>query len=679
MRSLSSSVVLALVLVAASCGALFAVTTATWRVATDEDFTKGNLENVVYSSAGELALGLRTTRVESGEISVWSSAVDAKGAVYFGTGNRGKVLRYEAGKLTEAYATGELVVSCLAADSAGNVYAGTLPEGRVFKIPASGAPALLAKLPEAYVWALAVGPGDKLYAGTGPKGKVYAIAPDGKFEPVLDSKDDHVLAVAAAADGTVYAGTSNNGLLLRVRPGKPADVVYDFDEQEVRAISVQGDALLVAANKAKKFEPDKFVKKLKKAVERAKEEGAGGEAGESPFADLFDGALYRVGARGDVRPLFTLQKTYVTSLAVDKSGNAFLTTGDEGKVYRVQPDGTSFLLFDFNENQATTAAVVGGRLAFVATANSGVVYAVEEGQPEKGAFTSEVKDAKFFSQWGTLSWNAVGRVAVSTRSGNSALPDATWSEWSAPLTASGAGVTSPAGRFLQFRITWSEDKAAVVRWVLLNYLRSNQQPRVAELAVEGVDPDAAFAGKAKESNEVAIKWKADDPDGDTLVFNVFYQREGTTDWLPANAEPITRKELKWDTTLVPDGWYAVKVVASDERMNPPDAALAHAKVAKPVLIDNRKPSIGALAVAEDLGVTGVAEDTGSNIARIEYSVDGKEWHFIYPEDGLYDQKSEKFGFSLKGAGLGMGRHFVTVKAYDAAGNVAVQQEGFGVK
>ncbi|MDB5309370.1 MAG: Fibronectin type domain protein, partial [Gemmataceae bacterium] len=72
-----------------------------------------------------------------------------------------------------------------------------------------------------------------------------------------------------------------------------------------------------------------------------------------------------------------------------------------------------------------------------------------------GTFTSQVFDAAGSATWGTATWTASvpagTTLTVQTRSGNAATPDGTWSSW-APV-ANGGQVTSPAGRYLQYRVT----------------------------------------------------------------------------------------------------------------------------------------------------------------------------------------------------------------------------------
>src|SRR5947209_7731645 len=76
-----------------------------------------------------------------------------------------------APKLSEIYKTGEQYIWSSAADASGNVYLGTGPEGKVFRVTAAGQGSQLAKLAELNVTTLAIGRNGELFAGTSPDGK----------------------------------------------------------------------------------------------------------------------------------------------------------------------------------------------------------------------------------------------------------------------------------------------------------------------------------------------------------------------------------------------------------------------------------------------------------------------------------------------------------------------------
>src|SRR5690606_11500945 len=80
-----------------------------------------------------------------------------------------------APKLSEVFATGESFILSTARDAAGNTFLGTGPNGKVFRVDATGKGSLLADLAELNVSAIAVAPTGEVFAATMPDGKVYRI------------------------------------------------------------------------------------------------------------------------------------------------------------------------------------------------------------------------------------------------------------------------------------------------------------------------------------------------------------------------------------------------------------------------------------------------------------------------------------------------------------------------
>ena len=68
------------------------------------------------------------------------------------------------------------------------------------------------------------------------------------------------------------------------------------------------------------------------------------------------------------------------------------------------------------------------------------------------------------------------------------------------------------------------------------------------------------------------------------------------------------------------------------------------------------------------GVAGEATDAIGPIARLELAIDGGEWRMFFPDDDLFDTRTERFAEDL--TTLAAGSHIVAVRAYDAAGNQA---------
>src|SRR5829696_9516916 len=90
-------------------------------------------------------------------------SIDANGAITL------------APKLTEIYKTEQPYIWSSAIDASGNVFLGTGSDGRIYKVSTGGNGAMFADLAELNVTALAVGKAGELFAATSPDGKVYKL------------------------------------------------------------------------------------------------------------------------------------------------------------------------------------------------------------------------------------------------------------------------------------------------------------------------------------------------------------------------------------------------------------------------------------------------------------------------------------------------------------------------
>jgi hypothetical protein len=130
--------------------------------------------------------------------------------------------------------------------------------------------------------------------------------------------------------------------------------------------------------------------------------------------------------------------------------------------YRIVPTGTSFQFY-VDGVLRTTIAIAFPAATPVRVAVSSVTGVLEvdtvtiESYAASGEFLSAVFDASRVATWGTVNWTAAvpagTTMIVETRSGNTAAPDGTWSAWAA--ASNGSTVTSPAGRYLQYRVRFT--------------------------------------------------------------------------------------------------------------------------------------------------------------------------------------------------------------------------------
>jgi hypothetical protein len=123
---------------------------------------------------------------------------------------------------------------------------------------------------------------------------------------------------------------------------------------------------------------------------------------------------------------------------------------------------------------------------------------------------------------------------------------------------------------------------------------------------------------------------------------------------------------------VADGWYEIKVVASDRADNPAETALEASKISDPILVDNTAPVIEKVQVqvkaGGDVEVRFAARDATSRLTAAAYTVDSAdEWRPLAPTDGLFDGKRKEFRFTI--GKLLPGPHRLALRAADEAQNI----------
>jgi hypothetical protein len=396
---------------------------------------------------------------------------------------------------------------------------------------------------------------------------------------------------------------------------------------------------------------------------------------------------------------------------IDNDGSLLVGTGTEGKVFRLSGDPARATLLMRAAARQVTALVrdSAGRIV-ASTSNPGKVFALSSGRAQSGTYESDVRDAGTVATWGAIRWRATaaaGEVEISTRTGNTATPDETWSAWSKPYAAAaGEKMTSPNARYLQWRAVLKQ--SAVLTSVTAAYLPRNLRPVVTsitvhppgtvfqrpfstgELEIAGFEENTSDGRSQQQQNQPSTTpgppapglgrkvyqkglqtfvWKADDDNDDRLQYDVFYRREGETGWKTLKQglwDPI----LVWDTTSVPDGTYYVKVAASDAPSNSPDTALTGDMESVSFDVDNTPPVIEIQPAAKTTGKPSVrftVRDEQSAVSRVEYSLDASRWRVAYPVDGIADSRREDFVITLEDGDTGRS---VIIRATDAMNNVA---------
>jgi hypothetical protein len=718
------------------CAGLIAATPTFWTVSTQGDFLKGDVEDLSIDSDGRMFPGPSASLVaETAAPFLWTVVAGPDGTLWAGSGNEGHVLKVgKDGKLSTFFDATELEVHALAPAPDGGLYVGTSPDGKVYRVAADGTSKVFFDPEDKYIWALAVDKSGNVFAATGDKGVIYKITPDGKGERFYKTNAANVVSLAFTKKGELIAGTESPGRVFRIDEAGKAFVLMESPFREIHAVRLAEDGTIyaVAVTGSQGSEgrvpdvptpeparpPVPSVSTEITAI--AVMEGPVGSTSTAPAPRSprrgGRGAIYRIRPDGLWDAMWDSGDDAPYDLVIEPSGSLLVGTGTEGKIFRITGDPARATLLARASARQVTALLrePSGRIVGAAS-NPGKLFALSPTPARRGTYESDVRDAGTVASWGVIRWRASaapGEVTVSTRSGNTATPDETWSPWSKPYeSANGEQIVSPNARYLQWRAVLAAHNSSqlpVLTSVTTAYLPRNLRPEISsitvhpagtvfqrpfstgELEIAGFEdntsdgraqsqPAASASAQAGPGPSLGRRiyqkglqtfvWKADDENDDRLQFDVMYRREGEAGW-KALHRGLTDPIFVWDTTSVPDGTYFIKVAASDAPSNSPGTALVGEFESVSFDIDNTAPKIDVLPSARAEPRTTIAfvvRDDQSSVQRVEYSLDASRWRVVYPKDGIPDSRREEFEVSLDATESGRS---VIIRATDAMNNVS---------
>jgi len=723
----------------------FAEGTRTWEQSKFEELIKGTAKGIALRSEGGLELApafkaLATTP----STYIWSIASDSAGNIYAAAGSPARVYRITPdGQSTTIFEPQELQVQALVVDKKGIVYAATAPDGKVYRLEETKGAA--AKAPakaswsatpyfdpgSKYIWDIVLDSAGALYIATGDHGEIYRVSANGQHSLFFKSDEVHIRVLALDPRGNLIAGSDGSGLIYRIAPNGEAFVLYSAAKKEITALAIDGAGNIYAAAAGEK-RPESAMPQMGITLSPAQSSPASGgnititaapAAPVTPFPAPGLGAsggseIYRIAPDGAPSRLWASREDLVYALAFDQHGRLVAGTGNRGHIFAINGIDDFTDLIKASATQITAFAAAPGGGLYASSSNLGKIFVLGPGPESEGTYESDVFDAHIFSLWGHASVRAAGNsssnfnVELYARSGNVDNPDRNWSPWTrvnfAQALAAGAELKIPPARFMQWKaVLHTGNPAPRVDDVLLNYLPKNVAPEIDEIIVQpgyryqptphvtGGEPSGQGQGQGqgqprfeslppavRDRDSIGIRWAAHDDNDDQLVYTIYYHGDGESRWLLLK-DDIFDRYYSFDASLLPDGGYTVKVIASDAPSHSPGEALYAERVSARFEVDSTSPvieNLTAMAEGKQIHVRFRANDSFSPIKRAEYSLDGGDWQFVEPVGRLSDSKMEDYDFRvavpqpqatppLMENNTG-NDHVVVVRAYDRFDNLA---------
>jgi len=698
--------------------------TFVWSIAVDKN-------GVAYLGTGSPATVLRVgqdgkafTLLETKDVSVQALKIGPDGALYAATLPGGRVFKLNPAATAaqnDENATVVFDLSKAVDDKSGETNSGT---GKVDDGKSDGdKPGRESR----YIWDLTFDPAGRMYIATGNPAAVYRVdvaklesgPGPGSAEEFFKSDEAHIRCLAWDANGNLIAGSDGSGLVYRIDAQGKGYVLFEAPRREITAITVGANGTIYAASVGDKSHnplpplPVQGQGSISITIVNPQSLQAANESTTVPEGT----EIYAITEGQAPRKVWASKDDVVYALAARVDGLIALS-GNRGHIYKIQDDDSYADVGHLDAQQGLCLATVRddqGSGVLIGTGNTGKLVAFDmklvrqyASFPNEHEYASDVLDAGAMARFGRVEIEpGSSGYQIFTRTGNIEQPVRGWTDWE-PLKD--GVVASAPGRFLQWKAAL--EPSGSVGSVAVNYLPVNAAPVVEELAVapgarwtpqapvpgqptvnislpssgSGVTYDTSTSSSTplqavKDRTAVTVRWAAHDDNGDELTYSIFLRGDGESVWRLLK-DKITEKAYSFDSDLIPDGGYQVKLVASDSPSHTPGGALTGEKVSDRFQVDTTPPVVAMKAELETIAcehapclkgihVSFDADDAISPIAHAEYSLDAGPWQFVAPVGGISDSKREHYELHIPPTSFSSAQaeHLITVRAFDRYDNV----------
>ncbi len=173
--------------------------------------------------------------------------------------------------------------------------------------------------PSTYVWAIAADDAGVIYVAAGAPARVYRIAPDGRATIIFEPKELQVQALQIGAEGSIYAATAPDGKVYKIE--------HKIEHQ--------------TGGKNQPPKPDST-----SSADSDREAQKDRETAKPAPDPSWSSSVY-----------FEPATKYIWDLALDKSGNLYVATGDHGEIFRITPKGEHSVFFKSDETHIRVLAL----------------------------------------------------------------------------------------------------------------------------------------------------------------------------------------------------------------------------------------------------------------------------------------------------------------------------------
>jgi len=594
----------------------------------------GKFKNTLLDRNGVLSLAPGCERFEKIDETVLWKMYAYRDHLYIGTGHNGKIIVLNPENLRQ-YTMELPSPEILSLRAEGNyLYAGTGPRGIIYRIDLTTQKSEVFSALEAdYIWDLRI-KDSVLYAAVGTGGKIFAIDLDsGKKEVFFSSSEDNIMRIDFFMD-KLLAASSGRGYLYLIKDKSDFDILLDAGGKDIIDFHVMHNTFYAVTAGKKMITPAGVHKQKMQADQDS----------------YFINEILTADQNGFISSLEQFKNISITSIHGYDDTLLITGSGLYGSVFSVniltgKSDQKAVL-----ENIKPVSLIKSGEKYFFLGSDSGSVFSLEMQYPESGTFTTDVIDAERRSKWGSVTWNNrinhAGLVSWSARTGNTRNTGTGWTDW---IQCTEGWISNHPSRYIQLkcRIFSTNTLAPELTDIMLCYTQSARYAVIKNIFFDRNESLIKHHKLNLEPHDKIVHWHTENPDKKPVQYTLQSRNADVSrDWQTLAAS-LPFPFMVLDSHSLPDGFYEFGVICHESAARTPTVTNDFL-VSRTYLIDNTPPEVTGFNCnptdkkMRTKTISFNIKDELSIIFNVSYSIEPNMFIQIFPDDGVFDEKTESF-------------------------------------
>ncbi|MEN2998302.1 MAG: hypothetical protein ABDH28_04635 [Brevinematia bacterium] len=493
---------------------------------------------------------------------------------------------------------------------------------------------------------------NKYYAISGNKPGIYEVSKN-FYKPIFETESEKHFLVALVDNDKVYIGSSGTGSIYTFN-GYDVKPFISLKESEITDIKKYKNFLIVSTYNV--------ISSSQTQQGTSQQESKATQVLPINLLRNTKGNVYKIDINTKrIETLFS--EVGITSLEI--VDNKLFATTIDGKLVEYSLDENKFKSSFYGRNFLKIFRF--GKDLYISSANPSGLDIINLDQIVLTGYleTKEIDVGKV-DAWGRIKYDgnipSSTSVSIFIKGGNTPKEDTTWSDW----TEVKEFITLDKYQYVKIKVILSSKNPKVsplLKSISLLYTPKNSKPEISSFTV------------SQQGELLNFEWKSSDPDNDKLRYRLFVRNYNENVWQILNRDPITDTKFSINKYFIGNGIFSFMLIADDSLTNPKGFEIYTTNFIENYTVDASTPYVNRESInvkrSEKKVTLEFKISDNTSLKEVQYSIDGINWNYLLPLDGVIDSSLETFRIDLENE-----TRVVLLKITDEFGNTITERISF---